>query len=230
MVGRMPSRAPLLLALAALVLAGCGARAQRPAQEAALDPAVAQALAAPLLIDPDLVSLDRRTAVLADPADLDASLPPDDFAPATAAAARAEAAAIAGRAMPEPLPEGEPCRSCGAALIEDRAAALGVRCRLEPDLAWALRLPAELPVYPKAHLHDAVGSDASCRVRAASFTAPAGAREVSRFYQAVAARAGFRLRRSGPTSLAGIRGDGARLLIIVRDGGADRARFDLIVG
>jgi hypothetical protein len=226
----MASRASLLLAMLLMVPAGCGPRAQRPAQEAALDPAVAQALAAPLLIDPDLVSLDRRNAVLADPTDLDASLPPDDFAPGIATGARAEAAGIAGRAAPASLPQGEPCRTCGAAMLEDRAAALGADCPLEPDLAWSLRLPAELAVYPKAHLHDAVGSDASCRVRAATFTAPASAAEVSRFYQAVAARAGFRLRGSGPAWFAGTRSDGARLVVIVREAGPARSQFDLIVG
>ena len=67
------------LALAALaLLAACNARAERAAAPAPRDPAVIAALEAPLLSDPDLVTLDRRNAVLSDPGPIDGSLPPED--------------------------------------------------------------------------------------------------------------------------------------------------------
>ena len=71
-----------LLAFAVLPLAACSASAERAAPPPPRDPAVIAALEAPLLTDPDLVSLDRRLAVLSDPGPLDGSLPPDDGAAA----------------------------------------------------------------------------------------------------------------------------------------------------
>ena len=58
--------------LAALVLAASGcARPDPVAPQVETDPAVAQAVIAPILTDPDLVSLDNRFAVMSDPGPLD---------------------------------------------------------------------------------------------------------------------------------------------------------------
>jgi hypothetical protein len=217
-------------ALASLVLlAACGVRAERAQPAREVDPAVAAALAAPLLSDPDLVTLDRSRAALSDPGPLDGSLPPEDYAPATVAAARAEAAALVGKTAAPALAKGSPCEECGRETLAGRARGIAPGCRGETDLVWSLRLPADLPVYPKAHLRDALGSDAAaCPLRAASFTAPVPPSEVLGFYRAIAARAGFALRSAGPAALIGRRPDGARLAVIVRQAGDDLAQFDLV--
>ena len=215
-------------ALACLVLlVACGARAERvqPARE--VDPAIAAALAAPLLSDPDLVSLDRGRAALSDPGPIDGSLPPDDYASATVAAARAEATALVGKSVPAALAGGRPCPTCGSETLAERARAVNPGCPGEFDLAWALRLPDDVPIYPRAHLRDALGAE-RCRLRAASFTAPVPPNEVLGFYRVLAARAGFALRSAGPLTIIGRRADGARLAVIVRPAGDNLARFDLI--
>jgi len=206
-----------------LALAAC-ARATPPApRQTEADPAVARAVMAPLLADPELVALDR------DP--LAAALPPDDFASATVTAARAEARKLLAGAELRALAEGGACRGCDALLVEARAALLGPGCRarLAPGLEWSLRLPADLPIYPKSHLRDAAGSDEpSCPTRAASFTAPVPAAEVAAFYRALAARAGYDLRSAGAHAVVGRRGQ-QRMAVIVRPGEGGFARFDLIV-
>ena len=225
----------LLPALTALALAGC-ARSDPVAPQAETDPAFARAVFAPILTDPDLVSLDKRFAVMADPGPLDASLPPDDFAPATIAAARAEAAGliaaglIAGGAQGT-VTAGGACAGCDGALLADRARVLGPVCgtNLEEDLEWALRLPDDLPVYPKAHLREAVGSAGGrCQVRGASFTAPVPADQVLAFYRAIAAKAGYGLRQAGTSGLVGTRGS-SRLAVLVRPQPGGLAQFDLLI-
>ena len=68
-----------LIVLPCVILAACGARAERAEPTRPIDPAIAAALDAPLLTDPDLVSLDNRLAVLSDPGPIDGSLPPEEY-------------------------------------------------------------------------------------------------------------------------------------------------------
>ena len=160
-------RVPVRFALpatvaAALVLAGC-ARPDPAPPPTEIDPAVAQALFAPILTDPDLVSLDPRFAVLSVPGPLEGSLPPDDFAPSTMAAARAEAAAMTRGSAASETGRGGGCQGCGEVLLADRARVLGRSCAigLEDDLEWALRMPVDLPVYPRSHLREATSWQAN---------------------------------------------------------------------
>ena len=220
----------IALAVIALALPGCSRR-EPPPPPAQTDPAVAQAINAPILTDPDLVSLDKRFAVMADPGALDASLPLDDFAPEMIASARTEAAAMIADSPRIALAAGDRCAACDGVLLADRAAVLGAACSagLEEDLAWALRLPAALPIYPKAHLREAVGrSDGACRIRGASFTAPVSASEVLAFYRVIAAKAGFRMRQAGSSGLVGTHGT-VRMAVLVRPEPGGLAHFDLLI-
>ena len=219
------------LALASQAMAGCARRDQPPPPPTEIDPAVAQAIIAPILTDPDLVSLDRRFAVMADPGALDATLPPDDFAPGIIAAARIEAAALVAGSTRIAVGAGAGCAQCDGALLAERAAVLGAACSagLEEDLAWALRLPEDLPIYPKAHLREAVGRvDGPCPLRGASFTAPVPASQVLAFYRAIAAKAGFSLRRAGTGGLVGTHGT-TRIAVLVRPQPGGLAHFDVLV-
>ena len=221
---------PGLTTLAALALSGC-ARPDPVAAQGTADPAIAQAVSAPILTDPDLVSLDKRFAVMADPATLDASLPPDDFAPQTIVLARAEAAGLTAGATAAAVAQGEDCKECDAVLLAERARVLDPACpaNLEKDLEWALRLPGDLPIYPKAHLREAVGNAGGrCQARGASFTAPVPAGEVLAFYRAIAAKAGYGLRQAGTSGLVGSRGS-SRLAVFVRPQPGGLAQFDLLI-
>ena len=219
-----------LLSAAALAVASC-THPDPAAPQDETDPAVAQAVIAPLLTDPDLVSLDKRFAVMSDPGPLEASLPPDGFAPATIAAARVQAAALMRGIATVPLAKSGACAGCAGVLLAERARVLGPACavNLDESLDWASRLPDDLPVYPKAHLREAVGGeDGACRLRGASFTAPVPAGQVLAFYRAMAARAGYTLRGAGKDGLVGTRGS-SRLAIIARPQPGDMAHFDLLV-
>ena len=216
--------------LAALALSGC-AQPDPVTPQAEADPAVAQAVIAPILTDPDLVSLDKRFAVMADPGTLDASLPPDDFGPQTIAAAQAEAAAMTAGVTAVAVAQGEGCKGCNAVLLAERARVLDPACpaNLQEDLEWALRLPGDLPIYPKAHLREAVGNAGGrCQARGASFTAPVPAGQVLAFYRAIAAKAGYGLRQAGTSGLIGTRGS-SRLAVLVRPQPGGLAQFDLLV-
>ena len=219
-----------LLSAAALALAAC-TRPDPVAPQAETDPAVAHAVIAPLPTDPDLLSLDKRFAVMSDPGPLEASLPPDDFAPQTVAAARAEAAAMTRGNANGPVAEGAACAGCDGILLADRARVLGRACaaNLDESLGWALRLPDDLPVYPKAHLREAVGREGEpCALRGASFTAPVPAGQVLAFYRAIAGEAGYTLRSAGKSGLFGTRGS-SRLAVIVRAQPGGLSHFDLLV-
>lgn len=206
---------------AALLLAGCAqAQAERDACQDEIDPAVARALMAPLLTDPELVSPDS--------APLDGSLPPDDFAPSTVTGAREEGRRLSAGAKLASLGSGGACPGCDALFLDERARLLGAACRLAPALEWSLRLPADLPIYPKSHLREGAGSDdPACRARAASFTAPVPADEVLAFYRALAAKAGYRLSPAGPQAFVGRRG-AQRMAVVVRSGEGGFAQFDLM--
>ena len=219
-----------LLAAAALILNGC-ARPDPVAAQAETDPAVAHAVIAPLLTDPDLVSLDKRFAVMSDPGPLDASLPPDDFSAATIAAARMQAASLVRGITAVEVAKDGACAGCAGVLLAERARVLAPACasNLDENLAWALRLPANLPVYPRAHLREAVGGErGACRLRGASFTAPVAAGQVLAFYRAIASEAGYTLRSAGRYGLVGQRGS-SRIAVLVRPQPGGLSQFDLLV-
>ena len=219
-----------LLVGVALAVGGC-ARPAPVAPQGETDPAVAQAVIAPLLTDPDLVSLDKRFAVMSDPGPLDASIPPEDYAAQTIAAARAEARALTDGVAQGAVAQGKDCDGCNAVFLAERARVLGPACpaNLEDDLEWALRLPDDLPIYPKAHLREAVGyTGGPCPLRGASFTAPVPAGQVLAFYRAIAAKAGYSLRQAGRDGVVGTRGS-SRMAVLVRPLPGGLAHFDLLV-
>ena len=223
----MPPRTRLVTAIALLALTACARAAPDKPRQRDPDPAVARAIMAPLLADPELAGLAAEHPA---PIQLDAALPPEGFAPSTVAAARGEAQRLLAGASPRPLPAAGACPGCAALFLDQRAAVLGPDCRdrLTPSLDWSLRLPPELPIYPKAHLREAAGGDdPACHARAASFTAPVPAHEVLGFYRALAARAGYALQPAGGRAFVGHRG-AKRMAVIVRPGENGFAQFDLL--
>lgn len=182
-------RAAPLLSLA-LLLAGCDGN-ERAEPPPARDPQVARALNDPLMTDPDLSSRNEAAAALT--VEVDSGLPVLPATPEEVVRAKAEAAQIAGGADKlvapgEPVATGEPLAR-DAAPRERLAALLGGSraCgnELAPSARWAARMPAALPIYPRAHTLDAAGSDApKCRVRTVAFATPVPPGDVLAFYAA----------------------------------------------
>ena len=103
---------------------------------------------------------------------------------------------------------------------------------LQSDLAWAQRLPPEVPLYPGARVSEAAGNDgAPCRLRALVFATADPWDRVIGWYQTQVTRAGYsveRQARDGDQILAGSKGDQAFYLIASpKDGGSE---ISLIVG
>lgn len=185
-----------LLALG--LLTACGDAAV-PETTPLRDPAIMGVLSEPLLSDPDMVSASRNAAMLSGGGPAEGGVPlfgPDDK---EAARARDEAARLLGGAIvPAPRADGgaELSTVAQAQTAASVAAALpfAVKCAssLGYSFAWAAKLPAAVPVYPRAHAQEAGGSDAAgCKLRVVNFRTPVAVNDVIDFYHASAARAGL---------------------------------------
>ena len=215
----MPLRSVLSIALcaAAMLLAGCG-RDDRPAARAEIDPALAGALADPIMIDTDLSGQNRASAAVAGGGPVVIELPIVERGPEAIAAARADAAKLAGgKVKPAPSPRQAAAAERGvtAAQIAGTVKGIAASCagKAEYALAWSQRLPEPLAIYPRGHLREAAGADAAgCSLRVASFVTPVEPGEVIDFYYTRIKAAGFapeyRL-AEGSHSLGGSKGGAA---------------------
>src|SRR5690606_23337049 len=136
------------------------------------------ALAGQIMVDPDLVGLNRANAVAAMPP-ADGSLPTVDRSPGMIAAARAEALQLVGG--PGMLRKaGEP-REVAGALPSGSALTAAASCigRAQYTMQWAARMPEAFPVYPRGAVQEAAGTDAGgCALRAVDFVTPVPLGEV----------------------------------------------------
>lgn len=213
----MPFRAFLCASLPFL-LAACGEAP--PALQPERDPAMVAALGDRLMTDPDLVGQNRATNAALLP-DEDGSIPVEDDSPREIAAARAKALALVGgpgRMERAPAPDG----SAEAAPYVERVTA-AARAAASPGgraecsematytAAWAARMPETFPVYPRAAVQEAAGTDSGrCALRAVSFTTPVPLGEVIDFYFTRAGAAGLSVRHTvagGETMLGGTSGE-----------------------
>ena len=198
---RLRSASPAVaLALAApLGLGGCD-RAPPERRDVAPDPVVAAARGEELMVDPDLSRQNPAADALGGGGPASAPLPPLDRSAETIAAARAEAATLAGGVIGHAPPPGpdpaapaglSPERTAIAALAQGGPARSCVR-RLDYSAIWAARLPQALPVYPRGHVQEAAGADGEgCRLRVITYLTPVPLDEVIDFYWTRARRAGL---------------------------------------
>jgi hypothetical protein len=184
--------------LAIGLLTACGDTAV-PETTPLRDPAIMGALSEPLLSDPDMVGASRNATVLAGGGPAEGGVPlfgPDEK---EATRARDEAARLLGGAIaPAPRADGgaEISLVGQAQTAASVAAALpfAAKCAssLDYSFAWAAKLPAAMPVYPRALTQEAGGSDAAgCKLRVVNFRTPVAVSDVIDFYHASAARAGL---------------------------------------
>lgn len=207
-----PSRTLLPLAVL-LTLGGCGsATPTTPAAEH--DPAVAGALAGEIMVDPDLAGQNPANAALAGGGVARAAIPTQDRSPEAIAAARAEAASQLGGALlhaPAAVAGAGQGGSASALLTARGALAesgTGRDCvsKVDYTMAWAARLPAAFPVYPRGHVQEAAGTDnAGCRLRVVNFVSPVPVDDLVDYYWSRARAAGFAAehRREGTDQVVG---------------------------
>lgn len=215
---------------AVLALGGCGdakkdkrdlSSLDAQLTNGSVDPALREAIEAPIASDPDLTGESNRHAVRPADKPLTGALParlalPDE---------RAEALRLAGgRLMHAPaasktvVATREPVTLGGTA-----ARQAGPRCAA-PDIGyamqWAQHMPRDFPIYPGAAVTEAAGADnAPCNLRAASFVTPVPKTEVMDFYATLARRGGYsieHIEQNGADVLGGTR---------AKDSGAYYIRF-----
>jgi hypothetical protein len=238
----MPRHLPLLLS-AVLLLAGCGEAKQRAAKPAEPDAAVIEALADPIMTDPDLTWQNQAHAAIAVAGPAAGALPPIDRGDAAIGAARDMAARLVGgdfggEVPPAPDPvAGDLVALRDAVTAAQMAVAAGVtRAECARDVgysaSWAARLPAPLQVYPRGAVQEAAGSDADgCGLRVVHFATPVAVADVVAFYHARLRAAGYpaaHLADHDDHALRGRKGDLA-YVIHVRAGANDLTEADIVV-
>lgn len=219
--------APRLLTclVGALSLASCGAAEKDVVRPAPDDAAVNDALADPIMTDPDLTSQNQAHAAVVAAGPVSSALPPIDRSPEAIAAAEDAAKRLVGGTIaeaPEPAAaELGPLRDTVTAAQMAAAARIArgeCLAALEYTARWAAALPKPLEVYPRGAVEEAAGSDtAGCGLRIVHFRTPVTVDDVVAFYHARLAAAGYpaeHVAQGGDHGLRGRKGAAAYLIYI----------------
>lgn len=204
-------------ACAALLLAGCGGAAKDAARVKPDDAAVIDALADPIMSDPELASQNEAHAAIAVSGPVSAALPPIEAGDGAVDAARDAAARLIG-GTPAAVPDAGPTdltpfrEAMTAAQMAVAARVPGSDCagRVSYTARWATMLPEPLSVYPRGAVDEAAGSDVGCRLRIVHFRSPVAVADVLAFYNARLRSARFTVEHAS---------DGAGHLLRGRQGG-----------
>lgn len=209
------------LALTVALLAGCG-NEDDPDAGAMDDGAV--------MVDPEVVG-DGSSSL---------ELSAQQRSPQQVDAARQEAAALVGGA--DQLRPAPPAQEYGARVPEDSALTAAARSAVKPgganctekvaySSAWAARLPAAFPVYPRGATQEAAGTDeGACSLRVVSFLTPVSIDDVLAFYATRARTNGYgaeRILQDGDSVLSGNKG-AASYVIYARPSGEGTTEVDLV--
>ncbi|MEO7246963.1 MAG: hypothetical protein ABIW31_00795 [Novosphingobium sp.] len=224
---------PVCLALAGL-LSGCG-REDVPDLADARDPEVAAALADPLMTDPDLASQNRIGVALTGDGVPTALIPTEDVSNEGRAAAKADVLALLGANPPaSPAAAGSQGARAGATAQLSWQQAFGAQpCANAASwtFAWAAQMPAALPVYPRGHVQEALGSNAAgCAMRAVNFRTQVSSGDVLDFYYASARKAGFQSahRAEGEAHVLSGKQGAAAYAVYARPGPDGMTEVDLV--
>lgn len=217
----------LLVSVAALALAGCSRDGGENAELAALDeslandaagapdPALTAALEDQILVDPDLAQQSQRDVARPAGGPAGAQMPAEVMpTPATAAET--------GRLLSAPAPAAD----TGASPSEAERITLGALAQSQARGAcegkigysyqWAARMPADMPLYPRARVSEAAGADAAaCTRRVVGFATAATVQQVVDFHYTRARQARYsaeHLLSGSEHRLGGTRGDDAFML------------------
>ena len=205
------------------VLAACSGGADDEAAGDAMDPASEQALNDELMTDPDLANRNEGNAALSGTGN--AAVPNIDKSPRAIEAARSRAAELVGGRSKIAAAPAAKAMAGGAAPTQAMQAAAraavapgGENCgdKVEYTSAWAAKLPAAFPVYPRGNTQEAAGTDeGDCALRVVSFLTPVALDEVLAFYNTRAKDAGFSVEHvtsAGDNVLSGTKGNSAYVI------------------
>jgi hypothetical protein len=169
---------------AALLLTGCGGGANDKAEldkldaklggKTGADPALSAALEDQIMVDPKLASQSNEDSIRPPAEPFQAPVPLDPNAPDGAGTGQTLGSLAEQQAQ----------------LSKDKfnGCVLDVKYSME----FANRLPGDLPLYPRARVVEAAGSDApNCRLRAVTYSTSATPKAMIDFYLTTARRAGF---------------------------------------
>jgi hypothetical protein len=215
-----------LLALAgALALAGCNSKQKPEAAES--DSAIGGSLGDRIVVDPEKAGGSTSAASGAAITLAPAARTPE----AVAAAKKSAADAAGGKLLPAPAPQkgGAPAlaqNAASAAQITDAARKAKTDCagKVQYSEAWAKKLPAAIPVYPRGAVQEAAGTDAEgCALRVVNYAVPVSPEDVVSFYYSMAQRGGYsaEYRLDGGDHVIGGRKGGQAYVVYARklDGG-----------
>ena len=202
------------------LLASCGDTNEDEAAGDAMEPASEQALNDELSSDPDLAGRNEANAALSGTGN--AAIPNIDKSPRAIEAARSRAAELVGGrselvSPPTAKTLGDDNAPSAAMVAAARAAVSpgGENCGEKVDYtsAWAAKLTAAFPVYPRGNTQEAAGTDeGQCALRVVSFLTPVALEEVLAFYYTRARAAGYNAehtKSAGDNILSGTKGRSA---------------------
>ncbi len=189
-----------------LALAACGDEDAVP--DLAVDnsdPLMSAALADQIMVDPDMINRNNANLAASFPLQ-DGSIPQPDDGAAAIAAARSEALVMVGGRMamrnaPPPQRVDGQLPPDAVLSVAARAASAGQGAQdcaaiAEFSAMWAARMPEVFPVYPRAAVQEAAGTDhGACKLRAVNFSTPVALSEVMDFYFTRATSSGFSTQR-----------------------------------
>ncbi|WP_424770283.1 hypothetical protein [Pontixanthobacter sp.] len=202
-----------------LILGACSSEADDGAA-GEMDPAAEQALNDQIMVDPDLANQNEANAALT--GGTDQSIPPENMTPEAINAAREAAFALVGGSAgfkdlpaPERLERSIPPSSTLTAAARAAASPGGANCaeKVEYSAAWAAKLPADFPVYPRGTTKEAAGTDVGdCSLRVVNYLTPVPLDEVLKFYYSRALSAGYsseHVTYDGDNIISGMKGSGS---------------------
>ncbi len=171
------------VAVATLALSGCDKKTEQTELDridaklggkTGADPALSAALEDQIMVDPNLKDQANEDSIRPTNEPFQAPMPVQSDAQ-EAASSRPTLGSLATQQ---------------AALNKDRFK--GCSLDVQYSMTFANRLPPELPLYNRARIAEAAGSDTSaCRLRALTFTVDAAPDAVTNYYKTIAERAGF---------------------------------------
>lgn len=224
---------------AALLLAGCGGATKDASRAKIDDAAVIDALADPIMTDPELASQNDAHAAISVTGAVSAALPPIEAGDDAIDAAKDEAARLTGGApatVTDPaaadLTSFRESVTAGQMAVVARVSGSDCAARVTYTARWATALPEPLSVYPRGAVDEAAGNDAGCRLRAVHFRTPVAVDDVLGFYHARLRAAGFAVRHEADGAEALLRGSkgGARYVVYLRQGEDGLTMADIVVG
>jgi len=199
----------------------------------ARDPALMSALQDQIMVDPALIASANNDAIRPPAQPYSAPVPAETL---TRAAPVAATISEAVKSAP-PVDNAAGCPQCAArkgsltlGALAARQSGRGARscsANMQYSTRWALRLPAEFPLYPDARVTEAAGNESNnCALRVVSFASAAPLQTVIDWYYTRASNAGYSGEHQadgGQHVLAGTRGDAAYAVFLTSrgDGGTD---------